>query len=1444
MKQILNKYIIILIIFYIVWLLGIPFLFRKAIPVVCENVSHNSPYSIVVERPRLQLSILPTAKIYASRVEIKEKNGKDSTIISKPVVKIRLLPLISGHLHINRILADNVEIKSYPDKEIELSKDYFEKLSYSKVKCDRVKIDSFYAEIHRKNKPVPIIYKGKDVYFRKNYRFLILNAQTELDMNGKTSQAMVKLYLPQNNDVKKSDVNIKISNFDIAPIADYMKQYLPEDVKDISGIININVDKSNLMSVIENCRIEYKDSAKSLIFPDKLFIKSKFNITSKEIKFDNVNLDSDNIHAVISGSVRNYLDEALSRLNLNVQINKSRVEDFVLMLPAVNVEECNVYKLKKYKFFGDVIGNLTISGNIKEPDINGDVFVSNGVLIKPIKNAKPATIKLKFIGRYVYFDVTVPASPVEKVWVKGGVELYNVKYSDMRIWSTQAVDLAIAEEKVNPLHEILNFIIGPVPIMDVKGVGNIDITVKGNRKNPHVWGRLYLNNVTTYFNEIKNLVLTDAEATLDFNNQDAVFTLKRGKVNGQKFDIQGNCNLYGKFDFDVNSKNQDIAYLFNGIKTSTMIEEMKNMLPPFEYASGKTDLVLKVFGTIKDIEDIKYNKNLFTKGALNLLGNSFKLNGVEINNTKGVVNFDGVNADLDVKSKLGNSDLTAKAELKNDIVNLVLNMPRFNLSDLIPESKEFGNIILSVDAKYNGTVEPIEYDKINFKSQILGVENGGLLNLSNGEISLLNNKLNISNLKGNVKNSDSAFNINLKAHNINTKPMVSGTVGLNSFELSHINKFAQYSFVPKDIKDALNTIQFTKGKINLNSRINNNKINAYTDIGGFEFVYSPLELPVKVINGSLIVNDGKLRLNKINLLADNMPILLDGNVNNILSKQNFDVYFNMKPKQEFIDKYINKNQVYPIKIKGDIVCSAKIRGVKDNYDLHSEIKMAKDSSIYHLGATVGDIENAIRLILNTRVIKQNELKIEEFSYDKIISSQNRRTTLLNMLKASGGIEVYKDDLVFKDLKVKTQNPTDARIFNIIFRKPNIKQGQFTSNLRFNGKLSNPRLLGDFHIFETNIPFLDTTMKNITFVFKDKFIDISSKGEILGNDITLNATLKNKLTAPFYVEKANIDTKVLDLNQMMNKLKLSQLENLQTFESLENFDISTVVIKNLVTHANIIYLKNIVAENFDAQASLDERHQLDVKDFSFDIANGELFGNMYYNLANSNTGLKMSAKNIDANDISYILFDLKNQIYGDLTGDIKLACNGADFNNCMKTLSGNAEFNVSDGKMPKLGSLEYLLKAGNLLKGGITGLSINSVIDIITPLKTGDFSNIYGMIDIKDGVAHDIEISSRGKDLSLFITGNYNFATSIAELEVLGMLSKKISTMFGPVGNLSLNTLFNVIPGVDLSKDTKILERVNKIPGIELSNKAFRKFIAEIRGNINGDDYVASFKWIN
>lgn len=1439
MKNIFNKYIIIVLSFYAFWVLGIPLVFSHLIPKVCENVSQNSDFMIEIKKPQIFLSPLPVAKFTAESISVKNKQEDDYTNINNFETSVRILPLLSGSIHLNTIKADEIYANSVLKKELELDKDFFSDFHKAKIKCDEISVKKLTVNINEKNVAEPVNYFAENIYFKNSARALKFNLKSRLTIKDSVSNANINLYLPQNNSIKKSIVNIAVENFDIATLGDYLRQYLPNDLKKIRGIINIQVDKQNLSASFENCAIIMKDNAKSMIFPNKLDLKSRFNVTNKVLGFDSIDIKSENINATISGYVLNYLNKSTTSMNLNVRLNQSRVEDIVEFLPPIIVEEFNVYKLKQYKFYGDVIGNFSIKGDVIEPEINGDVFVNNGVLIKPIKNANGATIKLDFTGKYVNFDVYVPAGGAEKVWVKGGVELYNIKYSDMRIWSTKSVDLQTAEEKVVPLHEILNFIIGPVPIMDIKGNGNIDITVKGNRKNPHVWGVLNVKDVTTHFNEIPDLVLTNADAILSFNDQNAEFKTFKGLVNKTPIAIAGVCNLYGKFDFDVNSNSQEIGYLYKAIQTSTMIEDAKKMLPQLDIAQGLTNLKLKVYGSIIDINDIRFNENLFAKGEVELLGNLFGQQGIKVDNTKGNIKFDGTNAVADIKTNLGSSVIAVIAVIKDNLADLKIDIPKLNLKDILPLPSDIGNIFVNVSASYKGNIDTIEYNKINFIARIFDTSAKSKLKLSNGSVALNNGRLKISDLNGWIINSDGAFTVNIDANNIFSKPNVNGLIQLKSFDLTLLNEIGKYSFMP----DILQNIEFQRGKLNFNFKINNNKMNGYSDLGGFMLMYKPLELPVKIVNGSFMIRNNSLRLNKLNLLADGMPILLDGVVNDIFKKQSFDVYVNSKPKQEFIDKYINKNQLYPVKIKGDIVYTLKAKGTKDNFDIKTEVNMAPDSSIYHLGATVGDIENAIVLNLDAQIIKQNIVKIKEFSYDKIISSLAGRQTRLNMLKAKGGIEVFKDDLEFHDLYIKTQNPTDARIFNIIFRKPNIKQGQFTSDLRFNGRLSEPKLLGDFHIFETNIPFLDTTMKNITFKFKEKTIDMYSKGEILNNDVVVKAVLKNKLTTPYYVEKADFYTKVLDLNYTIDKMKRSQLDNAQAFDSLEGIALSSIVIKSSSLNADSIHLRNIIAKDFKAETSF-RNDTVNVEDFKFSIANGVLNGKFKYNLANNDAALDVKAKDINANDLAYALFDLNNQIYGDLTGDIKLSCNGSTFENCLKTLNGKTVFNVADGKMPKLGSLEYLLKAGNLVKGGLTSISINSVIDIITPLKTGDFSSIYGVINIQNGIADDIEIATRGKDLSLFITGKYDFGESNAEMEVLGLLSRKISTMFGPLGNFSLNTLFNAIPGIDLSKNTKLISKINRIPGIELSNKSFRKFIAEIRGNINGDDYVTSFKWIN
>ena len=193
--------------------------------------------------------------------------------------------------------------------------------------------------------------------------------------------------------------------------------------------------------------------------------------------------------------------------------------------------------------------------------------------------------------------------------------------------------------------------------------------------------------------------------------------------------------------------------------------------------------------------------------------------------------------------------------------------------------------------------------------------------------------------------------------------------------------------------------------------------------------------------------------------------------------------------------------------------------------------------------------------------------------------------------------------------------------------------------------------------------------------------------------------------------------------------------------------------------------------------------------------------------------------------------------------MSITCNGTSDIQCMNSLNGNGDFTVSDGRMPKLGSLEYLLKATNIVTSGITRISINNIIELITPLKTGNFKSIKGKFSLHNGIAKNIEIFSKGNDLNLYLSGTYNIENSIAQMEVYGTLSNNLTSVFGKLKNLSLNTLLNTIPFLNNSEQSPEIEaKIKKIPRDE-NFSISRIFAAEINGDINGLNYVKSFKWV-
>ena len=1447
------KYIIIFLIFYLIWAIAIPQLFKCNTENIQAIILKESGYNVCFTNPDLNLWFLPHAKIRAERVEVLNKDNSKALVIENPRINVRVLPLIIGKFHAGTIECSNIQANFSLDKDLYLG-DYlldFSKKINVKSKIDRIKISNYKISLLDKKSKMPVSLNGRDFYFKETRNYIIAHSNNDLIVGKTSSCADFDIKIPKRRFIKGSKVNLNIDNLQLKPFGNLIYACIQDDIKYISGVVNIKSNNSKLNAQMDNLKIIVKNPAKSIIFPDKLVIDSEFLLKSGDLNIKYLRADGGNVHASLQGEI-NKFTSLKPEFHLQINMPKSDVREIALLLPPVVAPTFNIYRLKMYPFYGFVEADLNINGKFPEPRIDGYVSVSDAYMIKPIPNAKKANINIKCIEKHMELDVVVPAAEKETVYVTGSIDDYGEYKADLRIRSTKSVDLATAEFVLNPLHEILRFLIGPVPIMNVTGKGNIDIRVIGTKRDPHIWGDFNFMNASASFNDIHHLVLKNASGNLNFNDRIAHFVNHTGTVENQPFKVEGDCSLFGDMNFNAGGDNLPLNTLIRTVQDSPMLEPVQKMVPNIKNSAGNIDFRLNLTGKLPDINYIKLNENLFAEGSIKLKNNSLVLNGIPVKRVSGDIKFKNLDLDLNITDYIDTlSKLNITGHVKNGIANITANSSRMNIREFTKDFfKELDDCYISLKASYKGKIDDIEIDKAECYAKVLK-NNKPVKNIKvmSGDFELKNSKLKLTNFYGFIKHNP--FNINLTASNISKdidKIRVNSDVKIKNFDLCTVNAFINCDLIPKDIQKELKKLQFHSGNTDITAKIHNNDINAVLNLNNINALYQlNRPVPIRLINGQIAVKHNRLFLNKMNYLVDDMPVLIYGNVSNILKKPKFDIHINSKLSQRTFDKYWNADTIYPIKVRGDILLGSLITGTLDKLNTKMDFKLEENSSIYYMGATVGDPENPITVNMDFDVLKNNLIRLNKFQYSKLISSQNNKQNLFPLVTVKGGITYHnKKFYTFDNLTIKTQAPTDARIFNVIFRKPTIKHGQFTSDLRINGKSTSPKILGEMVINGLDMPFLNTTIKDLSLNFNDKDIIIQSKGEVLSNNVVCHAVVKNKFSSSYVVKKADIALKHLDINNLISELK--QLE-LRTFNenqtSVANTNIlNSVIFNDLSIHADSIAVRNIRANNLKADCSLNDKMQFAVDKFSFDIADGQITGSVKYNLLNNLLKLKLNANSVSANDLLTAVFDVPNQIFGKLTGTIEISTNVSNETTSKETLSGKALFSVKDGRMPKLGSLEYLLRAGNVFKSGITGITMNSIIDLVTPLKTGDFSSIEGNILINHGIAHKIEINSIGRDLNLFIKGKYNMVTQVADMQVLGQLSRKISTVFGAVGNLSLNSLFNKIPGVNLSENGQLINELNKIPGIELSNKAYRKFIVEIYGDINNDNNVKSFRWIN
>lgn len=1329
------------------------------------------------------------------------------------------------------------------------------------------------------NQKTDLRIASSDISYRKN-KSLKIRSQAGIWINNKKKTDIdinFESRLPVEKSLQKGKTicNATISNLDLSDFSKYLGYLLNQEVVSASGVVNAKVTESpeslDITSSLKNFDVSMKNPLDSIRSESEVKLNSKIKFKNKNLEIEDLLIESPHKSkgwkADITGNITNFATDG-AKLNLAVKVIDSDVYSMYWLVPTLAGDETFVMqKFKKYGAWGKANGTIILKGTAKKPEIYGDLTATDVYIVKDNPLVEHCKIYAKFLNDKVYVKTRVFAGYGEYVDIEGTAVMKIYGEGEFKVVSSKNVDLGTAEYMLVPIHEVVGFDIGPVPYMTINGKGNIDLTTRGTVLDGEAFGQFNFMNTTATLEGL-NTVLDKANGTLDFNGKDMHFYTKSARINNQPVKVDGKANLNGNIDFDITSNSIDLKDLFSILTTSSILESQKSMVAPVESVSGKVSTAIKVKGVVKDFGDVLKDNKLDISGVVNLTDSKgrLKLAPLTAEKLKGRIEFAPKSWKTALTGAIGTAKIVVNGHCNNGKTDLTLDAAALKTDEILKE--------LAVSSKGNFPQLPLTHSYLSFNGRyksdkpefdVKNITANGAFKpypdapkvkdfvISSGSFSLSRGNLTVKNFNAKLFNSKILVDGNALGFFSKT-PVINGRLNLSSFDISAFNTIKNMPVLPPYIKSLLNAYENYEGAADANVTCRHNNLYGKINLRNIKFNHSFFKTPISVERGDILLDGQKITMHSLIAQVDNNPVFLNLSVKDLDKTMKLNGYFTTKLTEQFVNKYINSLLTYPVKPKGDITVTTDISGDINNLRIRPKLKFAQDADIYYMGANLGDEDEQREINADITINDGNVYFLRNFVYKRFITSQNDRLYSLPVISANGVFNRKNNGFYIKNLNVETLNNTNVKMFNVVFKKSVLKNGIFNCKLNIKGNIDNPAVQGTIRMSNLEMPLYDTLLKSVDVKFQGKSIYVKADGSAMGSDFTLNSVSQNKIKPPIVIDKLDIKSKKINLDTFIDSLTKIPTPNTvirlvgNSTGAASNklpLNIADFQIKNGSMSADEISISDLIASNYSSAFSLGSDMVLKLDKLAFDVTTGNMQGTALYDFSNGRIKANVSAFNVDSNRVASSLFGFKDQIFGSANGNIAITTHGSSEEERIKNMFGYVYFEVADGKMPKLGSVEYLLKAGNLIKSGITGANLNNLLDLIAPIKTGYFDSIKGSFTLKNGVAQNIEVYSKGDNLNMYINGEFDVLQNYANLRVFGRLTRRATNILGPVGNLSFNTLLNAIPGIKLSKSERrgFIKDLNKIPGVELDDKQYRVFTVKVDGKIDEDKYVKNFRWI-
>ena len=1374
----------------------------------------------------------------------------------KPSIRISLIPLINKQLVIKNFSADKIKISlAYPqDKDIfALIKK--NKTEHKRITLKKLKIKKYILSASEDNKTSSI--EGENLSISKYFwseHYKISTSGRILADNKQISNFYAT--------ASKNKTDITVDKIDMSRIIPYINDTLPYDISNGEGTLGIHFDIEkngdfNFKSQINNLFIYDKNKKQLLSIYDTLHITANGNMSSKQIKLEKLNAQSKDYNFSISGSVGK-IDKKKKTYNLSLNTQNSKIKKLLGLFPKwIPVKNDAPNQMFLHNIKGRVTSNLIISAdNEQYPNYYGQLSIEN-LSIDNFGNEDSILI-LNFNEKELKLNADL-FQKKQDIHVEGIMRVLPEKFIEFDV-KTNTVKLNALRAVTTTLSEIFGFAAGPLPDMTMNGTGRAYLHIKNKntdiKKAAQLNGKVEILSATNIRHKDLALPVDTATGEVFFKGNKIEYDLN-GVMKLSPLKVTGYSSIPEEKSYlTLSTKSTPLDSGLYLINNSPLLSKAKENLKLIKQANGTADLT--IFLTGKNETEFTASGNMKTKNASVLLEGFSK----EFTNIASDINFDEQTVTFNnITATAADSSFTANGTIKNQQINLTLKAPNLDASsafELIKTSpalksaKDSMKDIKSLSGKMNSTL--VLKGAINSDNLLDTAD----FNILNGNIIFNDFNENISLTKGNLHISKNNMTINsVEITVLGTKGTASGEIATeNKQNIPNITVTLPYAshnaiiglrkadYIPKEVRQILADTHGIRGSASAKVKIQNTDFAPDIVItpNNLRVIYKPANAPIRFTSGTLHIDKNyNTKFNNISGYMGSSRFHLRGGAD---SANNLDIkLFSILTPQD-LQNHLNKMLKSPLALKKNAPVSADFKGNYQNWHLIGEMILNEGNTISYkdtsieapktrfLFANISKDSSGIK-ISNTGI---RELSSGTFAHNCYSTGCYSKYKTSNVLKIDGLIKNKKGRISLSapnhidiDL-LNAAMPGDTKIFDY---------GKVRGNIDIVLDNNTNKILGHLNIHETFLPSVQTLIQNADITFTQQDIKVKNcKIKIDESDIDLNITGKNSPHLPFVLKEVTLTSNYMNLDDILDKY-LNKT-------TVKEGDKPLFIIEKGTLKANEFVLNNLITNNTDITFNFDNNWMLNLDKIYLNTAGGNINGNMNINVKTSDIQSVLYFENMLANAAATTFFQIPNEIYGTMSGQLDFTTKGTSPEEFVKNSNGNGSFKITDGRLVRLGSMEYLLRAANIAQAGITGLNLNNLIDLFTPQKTGHFDTISLDVRIQNGILHTDNLISKSQNLNLYIMGSFDMETNYADLTVLGRLPKKIKGVLGPIGSLSINSMLDMIPGVDALTESNlaaIIPILNKIPGFELDNKEYRRFVVNIEGDFYNPGSVKKFRWL-